>query len=220
LEDLTGGVPTGNSGNSAVRMRNKLRRLVFGRPDDQAVQWPKLVEELKIGRGTRLAGAMLSAPERRGCSLTIGEHCSIECRFAFEKSDATIEIADRTHIGGGSLLAAAQSIRIGADVLIAFDALIMDHNSHSLVFAQRKSDVREWLQGRKDWSHVSIAPVTIENKAWIGARAIILKGVTVSEGAVVAAGSVVTKDVPPWTIVGGNPATILRPLTEEERMVE
>jgi len=67
---------------------------------------------------------------------------------------------------------------------------------------------------------VSIAPVTIENKAWIGARAIILKGVTVSEGAVVAAGSVVTKDVPPWTIVGGNPATILRPLTEEERMVE
>jgi acetyltransferase-like isoleucine patch superfamily enzyme len=51
-------------------------------------------------------------------------------------------------------------------------------------------------------------------------RAIVLKGVTIGEGAVVAAGSIVTSDVPPWTIVGGNPARVIRALTDEERMSE
>lgn len=54
------------------------------------------------------------------------------------------------------------------------------------------------------------APVVIGNRAWIGSQAIILKGVTIGEGAVVAAGSVVTKDVPPFMIVGGNPAREIR----------
>jgi acetyltransferase-like isoleucine patch superfamily enzyme len=53
-------------------------------------------------------------------------------------------------------------------------------------------------------------PVIIENKCWIGFNSIILKGVTVGEGAVVAAGSVVTKRVDPFTIVGGNPAELLK----------
>ncbi|MBO4633612.1 MAG: putative colanic acid biosynthesis acetyltransferase [Lentisphaeria bacterium] len=50
------------------------------------------------------------------------------------------------------------------------------------------------------------APITIENQVWVCARAIILPGVTLKEGAVVAAGSVVTKNVDSWTVVGGNPA--------------
>ena len=54
------------------------------------------------------------------------------------------------------------------------------------------------------------APVTICDGVWIGARAIILPGVTIGEGAVVAAGAVVTKDVEPWTVVGGNPAKLIK----------
>lgn len=54
------------------------------------------------------------------------------------------------------------------------------------------------------------APIAIHDRAWIGSQAIILKGVTIGKGAVVAAGSVVTKDVPPYTIVGGNPARTIR----------
>ena len=54
------------------------------------------------------------------------------------------------------------------------------------------------------------APITICDGVWIGARAIVLPGVTIGEGAVVAAGAVVTKDVEPWTVVGGNPAKFIK----------
>lgn len=54
------------------------------------------------------------------------------------------------------------------------------------------------------------APITIGSDAWIGARAIVLPGVTIGEGAVVAAGAVVTKDVEPWAVVGGNPAKFIK----------
>lgn len=54
------------------------------------------------------------------------------------------------------------------------------------------------------------APITICDGVWVGARAIILPGVTIGEGAIVAAGAVVTKDVEPWTVVGGNPAKFIK----------
>jgi acetyltransferase-like isoleucine patch superfamily enzyme len=57
----------------------------------------------------------------------------------------------------------------------------------------------------------------ISDFVWIGANVIILKGVTIGEGAIVGAGSVVTKDVPPYTIVAGNPARIIREIPENER---
>lgn len=57
---------------------------------------------------------------------------------------------------------------------------------------------------------LTTAPIAIHDQAWIGARAIVLPGVTIGEGAVVAAGAVVTKDVEPWTVVGGNPARFIK----------
>lgn len=61
-------------------------------------------------------------------------------------------------------------------------------------------------------------PIIIGNGVWIGAEAIICPGVTIGDGAVVAAGAVVTKDVQPWTVVGGNPAKYIkeRPVKKEE----
>ncbi|MBI5136924.1 MAG: hypothetical protein HZA24_06245 [Nitrospirae bacterium] len=93
----------------------------------------------------------------------------------------------------------------------------MDHDSHSLAFNERQHDVADWMAGRKDWTHVNRAPVRIRDRAWIGARSMILKGVEVGQGAVVGGGAVVTRDVPPWTIVAGNPARVIRELTDAER---
>ena len=204
-----------------TRIRSFLKRTLAGRPPDPVREWPRLLEgRVSIGAGTSLSGASLAVRDRTACSLSIGADSNVEASLVFEKSAAQIGIGSRTHVGGGTVLAAACQIEIGDDVLVAFGALITDHNSHSLCFAERSSDVREWIRGRKDWAQVPVAPVKIGNKAWVGARAIILKGVTIGEGAVVGAGSVVTKDVPDWTIVAGNPARIIRPLTAEERRVE
>ena len=61
----------------------------------------------------------------------------------------------------------------------------------------------------KNWENVKSAPIKIKDKAWIGFNSIILKGVTIGEGAIVGAGSVVTKDVADYTIVAGNPAVVV-----------
>jgi acetyltransferase-like isoleucine patch superfamily enzyme len=66
------------------------------------------------------------------------------------------------------------------------------------------------LKGITDWKNIKMADIIIEDKVWIGFNVIILKGVKIGEGAVIGAGSVVTKDVPPYHIVAGNPAKIIK----------
>ncbi len=86
------------------------------------------------------------------------------------------------------------NIKIGCNVMIAEDVMIRDSNNHSILYDE----------------YVKEAPVVIGDKVWIGARATILCGVTIGEGSVVAAGAVVTKDVPAHCLVGGVPAKILK----------
>jgi acetyltransferase-like isoleucine patch superfamily enzyme len=69
----------------------------------------------------------------------------------------------------------------------------------------------------KDWSTVEIRPVTISDKVWIGFNSLILCGVTIGEGAVIGAGSVVTNDIPAWTVAAGNPARVIRNIPFNER---
>jgi galactoside O-acetyltransferase len=146
-----------------------------------------------------------------GDRLSIGDDTQVSASLRTDRSPATIEIGARTSIGG-SLIVAAQRVSIGDDVLISWDVTIVDHDSHNLDFALRKDDAVAWHAGKKDWSNVAIAPVTICDKVWIGLGVTVLKGVTIGEGAVVAARSVVTKSVPPWTLVAGNPARALKQL--------
>lgn len=143
--------------------------------------------------------------------LTIGNNSIIRCHINFDRTGASVTIGDRTYIGASHLVA-SERIELGDDILISWGVTIVDHNSHSLLWSEREGDVVAYGKGEKDWTHVSTKPVRIENKAWIGFNAIILKGVTVGEGAVVAAGAVVTKDVAPYTVVAGNPAVPIRTL--------
>ena len=83
-------------------------------------------------------------------------------------------------------------ITIGDQVFIADQVIIRDWDGHSIL-------------GRPDR-----APISIGNRVWIGMRAVILKGVTIGDGAVVAAGAVVTRDVPAGAVVAGNPARVVK----------
>jgi galactoside O-acetyltransferase len=144
-------------------------------------------------------------------SLCVGERSIVEANIHFEMEEAVVSIGKNTFIGGSSILC-SKKITIGDDVLISFGVTIVDHDSHSVQYSQRKNDVKLWYNGKKDWTNVKRSETRVQDKAWIGMHVIILKGVTVGEGAVVGAGSVVTKDVPPFTLVAGNPARIIRRL--------
>ncbi|MEI7431602.1 MAG: acyltransferase, partial [Betaproteobacteria bacterium] len=126
-----------------------------------------------------------------------------------------VAIGDRSYIGASHFVCHSR-IDIGDDVIISWGVTIVDHNSHSLDWRKRNTDVLLWLQRKKDWVGVKVAPVVIKDRVWIGFGASILKGVTLGEGAVVAAGSVVTKDVPAFTVVGGNPARVIRCMAVDE----
>lgn len=150
------------------------------------------------------------------CRLRIGNDSMVEGSLIFDREGANIQIGERTFIGDSALIS-AQKITVGDDVLIAGGATVFDHNSHAISWQSRSRDVIDWRKGMKDWGQVKCKPVTIQSKAWIGFKTIILKGVTIGEGAIVGAGSVVTTDVPPFTIVAGNPAKVIRELTLSER---
>jgi acetyltransferase-like isoleucine patch superfamily enzyme len=150
------------------------------------------------------------------CRLAIGKNTIIAGYLIAERDGVSFQIGDRCFIGGSRLIAAS-GIMIGDDVMISWGCTIVDHDSHSLSWSRRAMDVVDWGNGIKDWSYVHVSPVRIMNKVWIGMNVIILKGVTIGEGAVVGAGSVVTKDVDSWTVVAGNPARLIKEIPENER---
>jgi galactoside O-acetyltransferase len=147
-------------------------------------------------------------------------------RFVFESKEGEVELAPRVFFGGGTVICRSK-VSFGTDVFVAWGTYFYDHDSHSLDFRDRRRDILQQLDdhrsGRaniivtKDWSKVQSRPIRIEADAWIGMDAVILKGVTVGRGAIVGARSVVTKDVPPWTIVAGNPARVVKELAPELR---
>lgn len=164
----------------------------------------------------------LRHPARGRTYLYIGSNCLIEGSFIFETETGSICVGDRCHIGASTLIAKTK-IEIGNDVTIAWGCTIYDHNSHSIYWSKRRKDTSQEYQDitffgdpivRKDWSCVDTAPIIIGDKVWIGLGCIILKGVKIGTGSVVAAGSVVTKDVPEWTLVGGNPAKVIKNISK------
>ena len=102
------------------------------------------------------------------------------------------------------------SVTIEDDVLISYQCILADNDDHGISYSNRKNDLALATQKKpRDLNTTKSSPIKISRGAWIGLRTIILKGVTIGEGAVVGAGSVVTKDVPAWTIVAGNPARVI-----------
>ncbi|MEH1816445.1 MAG: acyltransferase [Nostoc sp.] len=151
-----------------------------------------------------------------GCYINIGDASIVHSKISFERISSKVSIGKNTFIGKSHLVAASE-IYIGNNVLISWGVSIVDHNSHSLIYSERSRDIFDWRDGKKDWSTVEAKSIHISDKTWIGFNTIILKGVTIGEGAIVGAGSIVTKDVPAWTIVGGNPAKVIREIPENER---
>jgi len=110
-----------------------------------------------------------------------------------------IEIGDHTFINYGSSIAARASVKIGAHCLLGHYTFVMDNDQHDII---------------KHMELPQSGPVVIEDHVWIGSKTVILAGVRIGSRAVIGAGSVVTRDVPARCVAAGNPARVLRRLTE------
>lgn len=145
-------------------------------------------ENIIIGKNTHVAGILIVWDN---CGkIKIGEHC---------------------FIGENTRIYSAINIDIGNRVQIAHNCNIFDNNVHSLTPYERHLEyIQNTTKGLYRLHDLNEVAVIIKDDAWIGANSTILKGVVIGEGAIVAACSVVLEDVPDYTVVGGNPAKIIK----------
>jgi acetyltransferase-like isoleucine patch superfamily enzyme len=151
-------------------------------------------------------GAKVHNPYDRA-AVKIGRQTLFMGEINLVRRGASVEIGDWTFIGPAAKLWSMNTITIGSRVQISHGVHVFDNNSHSLSAADRSRGFERFQTvGLNQDEPVAYSSVRIEDDVWIGFIAAIMKGVTVGQGAVVGASSVVTKDVPPYTVVAGNPA--------------
>ena len=152
-------------------------------------------DAIRVGAGTHIKGELLTFAH--GGEISIGDHC---------------------YLGDQSRVWSAKSISIGDRVLISHNVNIFDSLTHPISPRERHKHYLEIVtNGHPRRADLGEAPVQIDDDVWIGCLSIVLRGVTIGKGAIVGAGSVVSKDVPPFTVVAGNPARIIRELDPDER---
>lgn len=150
---------------------------------------------MKAGSGTLLPAMFVTWPHQ----VQLGDNCKLEHFICFKydgiwSPGPSIQIGDRNFIGNNCEFNIKKSIKIGNDNLIASGCRFIDHD-HGI---EPGKLIRDQI--------CTEASITIGNNVWIGANAIILKGVTIKDGAVVAAGAVVTKSILSNEIWAGIPA--------------
>lgn len=106
-----------------------------------------------------------------------------------------LRIGHETNVNGLTKILCAESVRIGRGCTFSWDVQVLDNDFHAIT-----------VDGA---ARPSVAPVVIGDRVWVGTRALVLKGVTIGDGAVVAAGAVVTRDVPAGAVVAGTPARVV-----------
>ena len=158
---------------------------------------------IKIGKGFKVVGTF--RPHGPG-RLTLGDnvlsHGGPHPVTPFTHTpQAELRIGNNVVLNG-TRFGCSELIEIGDDCILA-DCRIFDTDMHSI-----------WPHRRSDEAQVATAPVRLHRNVWVGAAAIILKGVTIGENSVVGAGAVVSRDVPPNVVVAGNPARVVKLLSE------
>jgi len=144
------------------------------------VHWVHGHGDIVLGDGVQVDGK---------CSITFTAHYSPR---------PTLEIGDRTYVAHDCAFHVARRLRIGRDCMIAAGTFLFEYSGHPTDPADRLAG----LAAPAD----KVRPITIGDNVWIGTRCLIMPGVTVGDGSVVAAGSIVRGDVPPYTVFAGNPA--------------
>ena len=157
--------------------------------------------------------------------IRIGHHTRINGSIIC-KASGEVEIGNYSVLQNHASVACLKHIKIGNYVGIADGTIITDNNNHRIEPEERVKHRLRVAPGGEGYpglgngwelSESTSSPTIIEDVVWIGSYSAIMKGVTVGEGALVARNSVVTKDVPPYTIVAGNPARIVKEIPKPKQ---
>lgn len=145
--------------------------------------------------------------------VILGKNVKLSGWIIIEKN-GKVRIGDYVSINERTFIKCMNSINIGSYVLISSDVYIQDNNSHSIYPQDRRLEIEgDPVIGGSGNEHLHNPinePIIIGDDVWIGRSSTILKGVTLGNASIVASGSVVTKSFPEYTIIGGNPAKILK----------
>lgn len=155
----------------------------------------------------------------KGASITIhnnvtlnstnkGHHLNMHSpvKILADRRGSEVIIGKNTRIHGTGIHA-WKRITIGDNCLIAANTQIIDANGHELSFPNVKNRINTTGQAKE---------VKIGNNVWVGCNTIVLPGVSIGDGCVIAAGSVVTKDVPSYVVAGGNPAKVIKDYSDKK----
>ena len=122
-----------------------------------------------------------------------------------------ITIGEFSNIRTGCKLFCANQIDIANNVIFSDNVIVSDTNHHPIKPDERLKMISSgWSSELWSWKYAASSPVKIEDNVWLGQYSRILKGVTIGKNSIVASNSVVTKDVPPNSIVAGNPAVVVK----------
>lgn len=151
--------------------------------------------------------------------IILGHDCHIRGELLLFGHGGSIEIGDYCYVGPNSYVWSAKKIKIGNRVLISHNCSIFDSDTHPLDPEERHKQFKEIIiTGQPKSINLNEKEIDIEDDVLIAANSIILKGVRIGKAAVVGAGSVVTKDVPPYAIVAGNPAKVVNYVKKESKI--
>jgi acetyltransferase-like isoleucine patch superfamily enzyme len=149
-----------------------------------------------------LAGKLILTKATFSCQ----ENCRIQCLVNVNNGD--LILGNNCFINAGTKVNCQMRIQIGNYVMISYDCILLDNNSHSLDFLARRGEIDAGFpNGTKpqiEHSKTAMAPIIIEDDVWIGVKSMVFKGVAIGERAVIAAGTIVTKDVAKDTVTYGN----------------
>lgn len=193
-------------------LRKALRKLYyFAFPEEQFTDGLRTVDCI-LGEGSRIyERSRIYNPSIHKENITIGKQTHIAGDLYVWANAGNIVIGDWSFVGENTRIYSAKQISIGNRVQIAHGCNIFDCNIHSLNPVERHNEYIQNITGvlEKLYS-LNEKEVIIEDDAWLGACVIVLKGVKIGRGAIVGAGSVVTQDIPEYTIAVGNPAQVIR----------
>ena len=175
------------------KLKNKLE--IFGKLRKNKIKISGDNNILYIGKNSLLRNCHISINGNNNV-LHIGDDCVVNSTSIILDNEGTeIRIGNKTSIGKAQIVSLEPyKIEIGEDCMLSYDIEIRNTDSHKIYDKNANKRINEGNS------------VRIGNHVWLGMRAIVLKGVTIGDNSIVAAGSIVTKDVKANTIVSGNPA--------------